>query len=187
MSEQLSGKRVAILATHGFEESELAEPRRALRDAGATVDIVSPESGSIKAWAGNDWGGSYPVDRPLTEAQESDYDALVVPGGVMNPDTLRINEAAIRFTRSFFKAEKPVASICHGPWVLINAEVVKGRRMTSWPSVSLDLRNAGALWVDEEVVVDNGLITSRKPGDLQAFNAKLMEEIREGEHAGQHA
>lgn len=187
MSEQLSETRVAILATNGFEESELAEPRRALQEAGASVDIVSPQSGSIRAWAKTDWGDSYPVDRSLDQAQEGDYDALVVPGGVINPDALRIDEAAVRFTRSFFDAGKPVAAICHGPWVLINADVVKGRRMTSWPSVARDLQNAGAEWVDEEVVVDQGLITSRKPADLEAFNAKLLEEIREGQHAGQHA
>lgn len=188
MSQQksLTGHRVAVLATHGFEQSELLSPRQALQDAGAEVDVVSPESGEITGWSDDDWGQSIAVDIPLDEADAENYDALVLPGGLMNPDTLRRNERALAFVRSFFKAGKPVAAICHGPWTLIDAGVVEGRKMTSYASIQSDLKNAGARWVDEEVVVDEGLVTSRHPGDLPAFNRKLLEEVAEGRHTRQH-
>ncbi len=181
--EDLQGKHVAILATDGFEQAELLEPKRALEDAGIKVDVVSLKSGSIRAWNESDWGQKVRVDRELKDAKADDYDALVLPGGVMNPDKLRREQGVQKFVRSFFDAGKPIAAICHGPWTLIDAGVVRGRRMTSYPSIQTDLKNAGVDWVDEEVVVDNGLITSRKPADLPAFNAKLLEEIGEGVHA----
>ncbi|SHF38263.1 protease I [Modicisalibacter ilicicola DSM 19980] len=187
MSQQLTGKRVAILATHGFEESELSVPKAKLDSQGITVHVIAPDSQGIRAWAGNDWGDTYDVDKPLDEADSTDYHALVLPGGLFNPDTLRQNDKALDFVRHFFEAGKPVGAICHAPWILINAEVVKGRKMTSFPSVAQDLRNAGADWVDEEVVVDSGLVTSRKPDDLDAFCSKLLEEIGEGRHSKQHA
>ncbi|MFK7935899.1 MAG: type 1 glutamine amidotransferase domain-containing protein [Saprospiraceae bacterium] len=179
---QLEGKKVAILATNGFEESELASPKKALEDAGAAVHIISPESGSIKSWKDGNWGSDFNVDVELSNANESDYNALVLPGGVINPDKLRTNEDAVRFVRDFFKAKKIVAAICHAPWTLIEADVVNGRKVTSWPSVKTDLINAGANWVDQEVVVDEGLVTSRNPDDLPAFNDKLVEEVKEGKH-----
>jgi protease I len=175
-------KTIAILATHGFEESELKSPKEFLEKEGWKVDIVSPESGSIKAWAEKDWGKEYPVDKNLSEANSKDYDALVLPGGVINPDQLRTNEDALNFVREFFNEKKPVAAICHGPQILIDAEVVEGRKMTSVKNISIDLKNAGVNWVDQEVVVDNGLVTSRTPEDLPAFNAKMVEEIMEGKH-----
>ncbi len=181
--QQLHGKKVAVLATHGFEESELFEPVEALRNAGATVHIVSPESGSIRAWNKDDWGREIEVDRTLNEADPAEYDALVLPGGVMNPDKLRMNPSAVRFVAAFFKDGKPISAICHGPWTLIEAGVVKGRTMTSYASIKTDLKNAGANWVDKEVVTDNGLTTSRDPNDLPAFIDKTIEEIREGKHA----
>ncbi|PMR72122.1 type 1 glutamine amidotransferase domain-containing protein [Billgrantia endophytica] len=187
MSQKLNGKKVAILATDGFEESELSEPRAALERFGATVHVIAPGKDSIRAWAGSDWGKPHDVDERLEEVKADDYDALVLPGGLFNPDALRQNEQALAFTRQFFVAHKPVGAICHGPWVLINAGVAKGRRMTSYPSVEQDLRNAGAEWVNREVVVDSGLVTSRKPDDLEAFCAKLIEEIGEGKHSRQHA
>ncbi|HTN46045.1 MAG TPA: type 1 glutamine amidotransferase domain-containing protein [Flavipsychrobacter sp.] len=180
-------KKIAILATHGFEESELQSPKEHLEQQGWQADIVSPEGGSIKAWADKNWGREYPVDKTLAEANASDYDALVLPGGVLNPDKLRTNEQALQFVKDFFTQKKPVAAICHGPQVLINIDGVRGRRMTSVAAVSQDLKNAGADWVDEEVVVDNGLVTSRTPKDLPAFNKKLVEEIKEGKHEGQTA
>jgi protease I len=183
MAGNLTGKRVAILATHGFEQSELAEPKRALEDAGARVDIVAPEGGKIRGWKHFEPADEFDVDVALDDADPEAYDALVLPGGVMNPDQLRQNENALQFVRHVYHAGKPVAAICHGPWTLIDAGVVEGRRMTSYPSVKTDLENAGARWVDEEVVVDQGLITSRNPNDLPAFNAKVIEEIREGVHA----
>lgn len=175
-------KKIAILATHGFEESELSSPKEQLEQQGWTAHIVSPESGSIKAWSGKDWGKAYPVDKTLAEARPSDYDALVLPGGVLNPDKLRVNDEALAFVQKFFADGKPVAAICHGPQTLINAGLVQGRKMTSVQAISKDLQNAGASWVDEEVVVDNGLVTSRTPKDLPAFNKKMVEEIREGKH-----
>jgi protease I len=187
MSQRLSGKRVAILATDGFEQSELASPKKALEEAGATVQIVAPHDGSIKGWKDKDWGDEFPVDVQLSEAKPQEYDALMLPGGVMNPDKLRQDKDAVAFVQAFFEAGKPVAAICHGPQTLIEAGVVDGRTMTSYPSVKTDLINAGAHWVDQEVVVDHGLVTSRKPADLDAFNAKMIEEIGEGQHAQQHA
>lgn len=185
MDAKLDGKKVAILVTNGFEEAELASPKEALEDAGAEAFIVSPAEKKVRAWDETDWGSKYKVDVPLSEANASEFDALVLPGGVMNPDHLRLEPKAISFIREFFDAGKPVAAICHGPWTLIDAGVAKGRRMTSYPSIKTDLINAGADWVDQEVVVDNGLVTSRKPDDLPAFNRKMIEEFGEGVHSGQ--
>ncbi len=182
MSEQLRNKRVAALVDQGFEQSELLEPKKALEAAGAKVDIVSPESYRVKGWQHDDWGQGVSVDRQLDSADADEYDALLLPGGVMNPDKLRINPAAVRFVKSFVAAGKPIAAICHAPWTLIEAGATKGRRMTSWPSLATDLRNSGAQWVDEECVVDNGLVTSRKPDDIPAFNRKMIEEFAEGRH-----
>jgi protease I len=178
---------VAILSTHGFEQSELFEPLKKLREAGAIVHVVSPEAGEIKGWKDGDWGDTVPVDRTIEEAlpRVDEYDALVLPGGVINPDKLRMREDATRFVRAFFKAGKPVAAICHGPQILIDCGVVEGREMTSYASIKNDLKNAGARWVDKEVVCDQGLVTSRTPKDLPAFIKKTIEEIREGVHAGQ--
>ncbi|KFC19171.1 type 1 glutamine amidotransferase domain-containing protein [Chryseobacterium sp. FH1] len=179
-------KKIAILATHGFEESELSSPKEHLEQQGWTAHIVSPQDGSIKAWSGKDWGKEYKVDVTLDEASASDYDALVLPGGVINPDKLRTNKAALSFVQDFFKQHKPVAAICHGPQILINAGATEGRKMTSVESISVDLKNAGVIWEDSEVVVDNGLVTSRTPEDLPAFNTKLVEEIKEGKHEDQN-
>lgn len=172
---QLQNIKVAILATDGFEQVELTEPRDALKKAGATVHIISPESGSIKAWDEDDWGISVDVDKTLDQASPADYDTLVLPGGVLNPDNLRVNDKALAFVQHFFSESKPVASICHGPQTMIDAGVVKGRKMTSFHSIQTDLKNAGANWVDEEVVVDDNLVTSRNPDDLPAFNEKMIE------------
>lgn len=180
-------KTVAILATNGFEESELKSPKEALENEGWTVHIVSPESGTIKAWSNKNWGKDYKVDKTIDEVSSKDYHALVLPGGVINPDHLRVNKNAVSFVKDFFDEKKPVAAICHGPQVLINAGVVEGRELTSYESVKVDLQNAGANWVDKEVVVDNGLVTSRTPEDLPAFNKKMIEEIKEGKHELQHA
>ena len=182
MADQLRNKRIAALVEDGFEQSELLEPKKALEDAGAKVDIVSPQNFRVRAWQHDDWGQGVSVDRHLEEANANDYDGLLLPGGVMNPDKLRINPAAVRFVRSFVEAGKPIAAICHAPWTLIEAGAVKGRRMTSWPSLANDLRNAGARWTDAECVVDNGLVTSRKPDDIPAFNRKMIEEFAEGRH-----
>lgn len=182
----IMSQKIAILATHGFEESELKSPKEHLEQQGWTAHIVSPEAGTIKAWAEKDWGKEYPVDKTLEEVSASEYDALVLPGGVINPDQLRTNEKALSFVQDFFKQHKPVAAICHGPQVLISAGAVKGRKMTSVKSVSIDLKNAGAIWEDSEVVTDNGLVTSRTPKDLPAFNAKMVEEIKEGRHEDQN-
>ena len=183
MADQLRSKRIAALVENGFEQSELLEPKAALEAEGATVDIVSPQNFRIKAWQHDDWGQGVSVDRHLDDANADDYDALLLPGGVMSPDKLRMNPTAVRFVRSFVEAGKPIAAICHGPWTLIEAGAVKGRRMTSWPSLASDLRNAGAQWVDAECIVDNGLVTSRKPDDIPAFNRKMIEEFAEGQHA----
>ncbi len=178
----LTGKKVAILATNGFEQDELFAPLAALKEANATVKIVSPAENQIKGWKYTDWGRTVPVDVELDDARPEDFDALVLPGGVINPDHLRGEPAAVEFVRNFVQSGKPVAAICHGPQMLIEADVVRGRRLTSFSSIKTDLKNAGAEWVDEEVVVDHGLITSRSPDDLPAFNAKMIEEIAEGVH-----
>ncbi len=180
-------KRIAILATNGFEESELKSPKEAMEKEGFTVEIISEKEGKIKAWADGNWSREYTVDKTINNASASDYNALVLPGGVINPDKLRRNEDALKFVNNFFEQKKPVAAICHGPQILISAKVVKGRKMTSFSSIKDDLINAGANWVDEEVVVDEGFVTSRNPNDLPAFNSKLIEEIKEGKHELQHA
>lgn len=182
MAEELRGKRIAALVDNGFEQVELIEPKKALEQAGAKVDVVSPQQGKVKGWQHTKWGDEVPVDRQIETARADDYDGLLLPGGQMNPDNLRINQAAIRFIQSFVDSGKPIAAICHGPWTLIETGAVRGRRMTSWPSLATDLRNAGAQWVDEECVVDSGLVTSRKPDDIPAFNRKMIEEFREGRH-----
>jgi protease I len=183
----VNGKRVAILVADGFEQVELTGPRKALDDAGARTQIVSPADGKVEGWKHFDKADRFAVDVPLAQANASEFDALVLPGGVANPDQLRINPKAVAFVKAFFDAGKPVAAICHGPWVLIDAGVVKGRKVTSWPSLRSDLTNAGASWVDQEVVTDRGLVTSRKPDDIPAFNRKLLEEIAEGVHQPVHA
>jgi protease I len=183
MADELKGKKIAILAADMFERVELEEPRKALEDAGAEVEIVSIHDGEIQGFDHFDPATKVKVKRTVEEAQASDYDALMVPGGVGNPDQLRGDENAVAFVRAFAEAKKPMAVICHGPWVLIEAGVARGRRLTSWPTLQTDLRNAGAEWVDEEVVVDDGLVTSRKPDDLPAFNKKMIEEFAEGRHA----
>jgi protease I len=182
MANDLRGKRVAALVENGFEPSELLDPKKALEAAGAKVDVVSPQKSKVRGWQHTEWGDSVPVDRQLDGANADEYDALLLPGGVMNPDTLRINPKAVAFVKAFVDSGKPIASICHGPWTLIEADAVRGRTMTSWPSLKTDLRNAGANWVDQECVVDNGLVTSRKPDDIPAFNKKMIEEIAEGRH-----
>ncbi|AQS94198.1 protease [Polaribacter sp. BM10] len=185
--ENLNRKTVAILATNGFEESELSEPKKALEKAGATVEIVSLESGEIKSWNDGNWGKNYKVDKTLDEVSQSDYNALMLPGGVINPDVLRRDKNAVEFVKSFFENHKPVAAICHAPWLLAEAGVLEGRKITSFNSIKTDMINAGANWVDEEVVVDEGLVTSRNPKDLPAFNNKLVEEVYEGKHEAQMA
>ncbi len=185
----LSNRSVAILATDGFEESELFEPLEALRESGADVTIVSigDTPASIRSWAGESWGRSIDVDQTVDEAGSRSFDALVLPGGVMNPDKLRMDDDAVSFVRDFFGEGKPVCAICHGPWLVAEADAARGRRLTSYPSIRTDLENAGAQWVDEEVVVDQGLVTSRSPDDMDAFIDKMLEEIAEGIHADQHA
>lgn len=180
--ETLKNKRVAILVTHGFEESEFTEPLNALKKSGAEVDVVSLKEGKVKAWAKNDWGKEYDVDALVSNVSAQDYDALILPGGVMNPDKLRMDMDAVNFVGGFFEDSKPIAAICHGPWILIETGELKGRTVTSYPSIKTDLINAGAKWVDEEVVVDNGLVTSRDPKDLPQFCKKMLEEIAEGKH-----
>lgn len=184
-TNKLNGKRVAILASDGVEQVELTEPRKALEETGATVQLVSPKSGKIKAWQHDKWGDELDVDLTLDEAHAESFDALMLPGGVMNPDHLRLEPKAVQFVRAFFQAGKPVAAICHAPWLLVEANVVRGRTVTSWPSLRTDLLNAGADWVDREVAVDEGLVTSREPADLPAFNGKMIEEFAEGPHEGQ--
>jgi protease I len=175
-------KKIAILATNGFEESELKSPKEHIEAQGWTAEIVSLSTANIKSWKKGNWGSEFPVDKTVDQVTSADYDALVLPGGVINPDKLRTEEKALTFVKGFFDEKKPVAAICHGPWTLINAGVVKGREMTSFKSVRKDLENAGAIWSDAEVVVDMGLVTSRSPQDLPAFNRKLIEEVKEGIH-----
>jgi protease I len=185
MADELKGKRVAIVATDMVEQVELLEPRKALQEAGAQTEVVSIKPGEIQCFDHYDKGDKIPVDHTIEEASADEYDALMLPGGVGNPDTLRMDENVVSFVRDFFEQGKPVAAICHAPWTLVEAGVVRGRRLTSWPSLQTDIRNAGGNWVDEEVVVDQGLVTSRKPDDIPAFNAKMLEEFAEGRHEGQ--
>ena len=182
MADELRGKKIAALVDNGFEQSELLEPKKALEQAGAEVHVVSPQNGEVKGWQHTDWGEKVKVDRDLGAARAADYDGLLLPGGVMNPDHLRANPQAVAFVKEFVTANKPIAAICHGPWTLIEAGAVKGRRVTSWPSLKTDLTNAGASWSDQEVIVDRGLVTSRKPDDIPAFNRKMIEEFAEGVH-----
>lgn len=182
MAQELKGKKVAILVTKGFEQSELIEPRKALDAVGADTKIISPEKGKVRGWDHTEWGLEIPVDIELNSANPDDFDALLLPGGVMNPDKLRMDQKAVRFVKSFFEAGKPVAAICHGPWLLVEAGVVRGRKLTSYESIKTDIKNAGGDWRDEEVIVDRGLVTSRKPDDIPAFNEKMIEEFREGKH-----
>lgn len=185
MSNQLQGKKIAILATDGFEQAELMEPQKSLQDAGAEVTVITPaegpakpqKAGEIKGWDKTDWGKSVKIDRSLSDVKPEQFDALILPGGVMNPDKLRQCKKAVAFVKAFVDAEKPVAAICHGPWTLIETGAVKGKTMTSWPSLQTDLKNAGATWVDKEVVVDNGIISSRKPDDIPAFNAAIIDAV----------
>jgi protease I len=180
MSDALKGKRIAILVANGFEQVEMTKPRQALKDAGAKTELVSPAQGEVQGWNHQDKADKFPVDVDLSAAKADNYDALLLPGGVLNPDQLRTIPEAVEFVKAFFEAGKPVAAICHGPWMLVEADVVKGRTVTSWPSVKTDLRNAGAKWVDLEVVAEHGLVTSRKPDDIPAFNRKMIEEFAEG-------
>ncbi len=173
-NDALQGKRIAILATHGFEQSELLEPKKALEEAGATTEVISPADGKIKGWNHKDWGQEVSVDAALKSANADDFHALLLPGGVMNPDQLRMQPEAVAFVKHFVDAGKPIAAICHGPWTLIEAGAVRGRTMTSWPSVKTDLKNAGANWVDKEVVTDGTIVTSRKPDDIPAFNREMI-------------
>jgi protease I len=182
MPNQLQGKKIAFIATDGVEQVELTEPWKAVEQAGAQPELISIESGEIEAWNHFDKGDTFKVDRAIEETRPDEYDGLVLPGGVANPDQLRGDENVVSFIREFAESGKPIGVICHGPWTLVEAGVVRGRRMTSWPTLQTDLRNAGAEWVDEEVVVDQGLVSSRKPDDLPAFNSKIVEEFAEGKH-----
>ena len=183
--QKLQGKKIAFIAADMVEEVELTKPWQAVKDAGGEPELLSIEGGEIQAFNHYDKSNTYKVDKDFSSARVGDYDGLVIPGGVGNPDTMRMDDDAVEFVRSFFEAGKPVAVICHGPWMLVEADVVRGRKVTSFPSIKTDVRNAGGNWVDEEVVVDQGLVTSRKPDDLPAFNAKMIEEFAEGIHAGQ--
>ncbi len=183
----LTNKTIAILVTDGFEQVELTRPKEAVEKAGAVAHLVSLKGGSVQGYHHSEKGDAFPVDRTISEVSAADYDGLILPGGVHNPDTLRTHGEAVAFVRGFFEQHKPVAAICHGPWTLVEADVVRGRVLTSWPSLKTDIRNAGGRWVDEEVHVDEGLVTSRKPDDLDAFCAKAVEEFAEGAHAGQTA
>jgi protease I len=174
-NQSLSGTRVAILVTDGFEEVELVQPRRALDDAGATTNIISPKQGQVRSWRFTEWGENFPVDVNLSSADPTDYDALLLPGGVINPDKLRMQQEAVQFVKAFFDDGKPVAAICHGPWTIIEAGHARGRKIASWPSLKTDIRNAGAEWVDQELVRDGNLVTSRKPDDIPAFNRGMIE------------
>ncbi|HXO36046.1 MAG TPA: type 1 glutamine amidotransferase domain-containing protein [Candidatus Acidoferrales bacterium] len=180
MPNNLQGKTIAILATDGFEQSELIKPKKALEEAGARTQVVSPAGGKIKGWDKKDWGEAVAVDITLDSADPASYDALLLPGGVMNPDQLRMNPSAVRFVKHFFEHAKPVAAICHGPWMLVEAGAVQGRTVTSWPSLKTDIRNAGGTWVDEEVVLSNGVVTSRKPDDIPAFNRQMIDLFSKG-------
>jgi deglycase len=183
MAAKLEGKKVAILVADGFEQVEMTKPRQALNDAGAETKIVSLKSGKIQGMHHMEKGDKFDVDLTLDEARPEDFDGLMIPGGLYNPDALRSNEEAVDFARHFFHEGKPVAAICHGPWVLVDAGVIRGRRLTSWPAIKTDIKNAGGNWIDQEVVVDNGLVTSRKPDDIPAFNQKMIEEFCEGRHS----
>lgn len=183
MARDVTGKKVAILTEHGFEEVELTSPKAALEAAGAQVHVVSPQSGSVKAWNGDHWSIEVPVDVELSQANPEDYDMLLVPGGVINPDKMRGNEACVKFAQHFLEQGKPTAAICHGPQLLIETGMLSDRNMTSYASIKTDLINAGVIWEDKEVVTDNGLVTSRSPKDLDAFNKKIVEELAEGRHA----
>lgn len=185
MTQELQNKRIAILVTDGFEQAELTEPKQAFEAAGAQTQIISPKPDQVQGWHHFDKADYFPVDVALEDADPANYDALLLPGGVANPDQLRTEQKAVRFIKAFFDTNKPVAAICHGPWTLIEAEAVKGRKLTSWPSLKTDLQNAGAQWVDQEVVVDNGLVTSRNPQDIPAFNRKAIEEFAAGQRQGQ--
>lgn len=187
MDKPLKHKTIAFLATDGVEQVELTRPWEAIREAGAEVHLISPENGEIRGFNHLDKADRFPVDRSVDDAKASQYDGLCIPGGVANPDALRLNDKAVSFVREFFEQSKPVAAICHAPWLLVEAGVVDGRRLTSWPSLRTDIENAGGQWVDEEVCVDHGLVTSRKPDDLDAFCAKAIEEFGEGRHAEQVA
>lgn len=183
MPQDVKGKKIAMLTENGFEEVELTSPMNALELAGVEVDVISPQQGMVKAWNHDHWSIEIPVDKLLSEANPEDYDMLVLPGGVMNPDKLRLNREAVAFAQHFMEQGKPIAAICHGPQLLIETGMLDGRTLTSYPSLRTDLVNAGVNWVDKEVVVDNGLVTSRKPDDLEAFNKKMLEELAEGKHA----
>ncbi len=185
MSYNLKNKKIAVLMTNGFEESEYTKPRKALDDAQAEVHVISIKKGKVKAWDVDDWGASYNVDKTLDEVKAEDYHGLLLPGGVLNPDQLRMNEQAVAFVKHFFSAGKPIAAICHAPQLLIETHALQGRELTSYHSIATDLKNAGAKWVDKEVVVDQGLTTSRNPDDIPAFIEKMIEEFAEGKHAGQ--
>jgi protease I len=187
VADKLQGKRVAFLATDMVEQVELTEPWRAVQDEGGTAELVSLQEGKIQGFDHYDKADTFTVDRTVEEARADDYDALVIPGGVGNPDTMRTDENAVQLVRDFFEQGKPVGAICHGPWMLVEAGVVRDRKVTSWPSLQTDIRNAGGDWVDQEVVVDGGLVTSRKPDDLPAFNEKIVEEFCEGRHEQQAA
>jgi protease I len=182
MKGKLENKRIAVLKTDGFEEEEFTKPQEALQQEGAITEIISEKAGKIKAWNHTDWGGEYTVDKTLEEANSEAYNGLLLPGGVLNPDTLRQNKKAISFIKDFLREGKPIAAICHGPQLLIETDAVSGKKLTSYPSIKKDLQNAGAQWVDKEVVVDQGLVTSRKPDDIPSFNKKMIEEFREGVH-----
>jgi protease I len=181
--KDLTGKKVAILVDEGFEQVELIKPRKALDRIGAETKVISPREGEVRGWNMKRWGKSVPVDVPLDSAKATDFDALLLPGGVMNPDKLRTNPKAVEFVKHFLDAGKPIAAICHGPWTLIEADGVKGRTLTSWPSLKTDITNAGGNWVDQEVVTDQGVVTSRMPDDIRAFNKKMIEEFAKGKHA----
>jgi protease I len=179
MKENLKGLKVAILVADGFEQVEMTEPKKALDEAGAETSIISPVKGKVKGWKSKNWGDEFPVDKELKQAKADEFDALLLPGGVLNPDTLRMNSEAIDFVKSFVKSNKPIAAICHGPLTLINADAVRGKKLTSYPSIRIDLTNAGAIWVDEKVVKDHHLVTSRKPDDIPAFNKAILELFSE--------